>query len=338
MLSRSCARPKRRWVSFTTSMATSRVSSPPRIFLKQSPASSAPIGGMRNRKPFLATMAHGCSPDRCLLTKWRISWASRYQPSASITRWPALCLRICAACPRPAKPLRFRAGGLRWLISTAAVSTRCWRFDRRCRGGRYEALDGIGRSDEQFQLQDPFDLAAVGRSGRVSTSRVARRKPSRSRAAPQKRRSEQALLAHSGKVGLRTRTSLGYPEAQEGLLRRFILRARRKDGADGRSEPGGQRVGKSPPGRDPHPSHISVWPYQHGGGRGDRAKYGKLPRTGIPGIDKPDPTGPRRNLEITGLTEVDQHGPGLVQQGEGSQRAGDGDQVEVGHSAPKQWV
>ena len=38
------------------------------------------------------------------------------------------------------------------------------------------------------------------------------------------------------------------------------------------------------------------------------------------------------------LPEVEQHRPGLVQQGEDPQRAVGGDQVEIGHAAPEQRV
>jgi hypothetical protein len=38
------------------------------------------------------------------------------------------------------------------------------------------------------------------------------------------------------------------------------------------------------------------------------------------------------------LTEVEQHGPGVVQQGEHAKRAVGGDQVQIGHAAPEQRV
>ncbi len=87
-----------------------------------------------------------------------------------------------------------------------------------------------------------------------------------------------------------------------------------------------------------HPGDISVGPDQHGGGSGDRAKYRKLPRTDVFGVDQLDPIRPWRDVEAAGLAEVEQHRPGIVQQGEDPQRAVGGDQVEIGHAAPEQRV
>ncbi len=43
-------------------------------------------------------------------------------------------------------------------------------------------------------------------------------------------------------------------------------------------------------------------------------------------------------VEAAGLTEVEEHRPGSVQQGEDPQRAVGGDQVEIGHAASEQRV
>src|ERR1700722_908412 len=97
------------------------------------------------------------------------------------------------------------------------------------------------------------------------------------------------------------------------------------------SEPGSQGATQSGLGAVPHPGDISVGPDQHGSGSRDRAKYRKLPRTSVFGVDQPDPAVcPRRDVKAAGLTEVEQHRPGVVQQGEYPQRAAAGDQVEIG--------
>ena len=68
------------------------------------------------------------------------------------------------------------------------------------------------------------------------------------------------------------------------------------------------------------------------------------PRTGsshgavVRGVDQPDPVGPRREVEAAGRAEVEEHGPGVVQQGEDAGRAVGGLQVEVGHAPPEQRV
>ena len=68
------------------------------------------------------------------------------------------------------------------------------------------------------------------------------------------------------------------------------------------------------------------------------------PRTGsshVPtyvGVDQLNPIRPWRDVEAAGLAEVEQHRPGIVQQGEDPQRAVGGDQVEIGHAASEQRV
>ena len=56
------------------------------------------------------------------------------------------------------------------------------------------------------------------------------------------------------------------------------------------------------------------------------------------GIGQLDAIRPRSDVEAAGLTEVEEHRPGIVQQGEDPQRAVSGDQVEIRHAAPEQRV
>src|SRR3954471_15512585 len=58
----------------------------------------------------------------------------------------------------------------------------------------------------------------------------------------------------------------------------------------------------------------------------------------MPGVDPPDAVGPGDSVGAAGFTEVEEHGPGVVQQGEDARRAGGGGQVEVGHAPADQWV
>src|SRR5215468_5619172 len=83
---------------------------------------------------------------------------------------------------------------------------------------------------------------------------------------------------------------------------------------------------------------MSVGPNQHGGGSSDLPECWKLPRTNVFGVDQLNAICPWGDVQAAGLTEVEQHGPGAVQQGEYPQRAVGGDQVEIGHAAPEQWV
>jgi hypothetical protein len=62
------------------------------------------------------------------------------------------------------------------------------------------------------------------------------------------------------------------------------------------------------------------------------------PRTNIFDADQLDPIRPRRDVEAAGMTEVEEHGPGTVQQGGYPQRSARGHQVEIGHAAPEQWM
>jgi len=81
-----------------------------------------------------------------------------------------------------------------------------------------------------------------------------------------------------------------------------------------RSEPGGQRVGEPPPGLVSHPGHVSVGPNQTSDGSRDRPDCRKLPRTHVCGVDQMNAIRPRTDVEAAGLTEVEEHRPGIVQQ------------------------
>ena len=86
------------------------------------------------------------------------------------------------------------------------------------------------------------------------------------------------------------------------------------------------------------PGDVSVGPDQDGGGSGDRAEHRKLPSAGILSIDQLDPVGPWSDVEAAGLTEVEQHRLGVVQQLEDPERAVGGHEVQIGHAASEQRV
>ena len=56
------------------------------------------------------------------------------------------------------------------------------------------------------------------------------------------------------------------------------------------------------------------------------------------GVDQPDPVRPGSGVETAGFAEVEEHGPGVVQQGEDAGGAVVGVQVEVGHAPAEQRV
>ena len=62
------------------------------------------------------------------------------------------------------------------------------------------------------------------------------------------------------------------------------------------------------------------------------------PRRRRTGVDQPDSIRPRGDVEAAGLTEVEEHGPSVVQQGEHARGTVRGVQVEVGHAPPEQRV
>jgi hypothetical protein len=83
-----------------------------------------------------------------------------------------------------------------------------------------------------------------------------------------------------------------------------------------RSEPGRQRVSEPRLARDSHPGDISVGSNQHGGGSRDRSDRRKLPGARVFGIDPLNPICPGSDVETAGLTEVEEHRPGAMEQGE----------------------
>ena len=83
---------------------------------------------------------------------------------------------------------------------------------------------------------------------------------------------------------------------------------------------------------------MPVGPDQHGSGSSDGAKYRKFPRAVVCRVDHLDPVRPWSDVEAAGVAEVEQHRPGIVQQGVYRRRAVGGDQVEIGHAAPEQGV
>ena len=83
---------------------------------------------------------------------------------------------------------------------------------------------------------------------------------------------------------------------------------------------------------------MAVGPDQHGRGSGDLAEHRELPHAFVLGVDQPDSICPRRDVEPAGLTEIEQHGPGVMQQSEHAARTVGGVQVEIGHAAPEQRV
>src|SRR2546422_171491 len=103
------------------------------------------------------------------------------------------------------------------------------------------------------------------------------------------------------------------------------------------------RSGRSEPGRKclrqlwvlelSRPGEMPVGSDQHGRGSSDLAKDRELPHASMPGVHEPDSILPRRNVETAGI-EVEEHGPGVVQQGEYARGTVRGMQVEVGHAPP----
>ena len=73
----------------------------------------------------------------------------------------------------------------------------------------------------------------------------------------------------------------------------------------GRSEPGGERVSEPRVGVVSRPGDISVGANEHGGGRRDRAKRRKRPRTGVFGVDQLNAIRPWPGVEGAGLIKVE---------------------------------
>jgi len=90
-----------------------------------------------------------------------------------------------------------------------------------------------------------------------------------------------------------------------------------------RSEPSGQRVSEPQLSQVVRSPTHAKYP-QHGGRSSDRPEYRKLSRTNVLGVDSLNPICPRCDVETAGFIKVEQHRPGIVQQGEDPQRAGGG--------------
>src|ERR1700730_16605276 len=84
----------------------------------------------------------------------------------------------------------------------------------------------------------------------------------------------------------------------------------------GRSEPGRKRLRQLWVREVSRPGDMSVGSDQHGRGRSDLREDREPPDARMLGVDEPDSIRPRRNVETAGFTEVEEHGPGVVQQGE----------------------
>src|SRR3954469_7120368 len=83
---------------------------------------------------------------------------------------------------------------------------------------------------------------------------------------------------------------------------------------------------------------MSVASDQHGRGSGNLAEERELPWALVLAVDEPDSLRPRGDVEAPSFTEVQQHGPGVVQQAVHTRRTCGGVQVEVGHSPTDQRV
>ena len=66
---------------------------------------------------------------------------------------------------------------------------------------------------------------------------------------------------------------------------------------------------------------MSISPDQYGRRCGDRAKHREVSHAFVCGVDAPDPIRPRHDVEAAGLTEVEQHRPGMMEQGQDPERA-----------------
>jgi len=97
---------------------------------------------------------------------------------------------------------------------------------------------------------------------------------------------------------------------------RHIRRQTPPLGVSRRSEPSGQRVRETGVREVSHPGHVSVGSDQHRWGGNDLAEDGEIPHAVVPGVDQLDPLRPGRDVESARLTQVEQHRPSVVQQGE----------------------
>jgi len=87
-----------------------------------------------------------------------------------------------------------------------------------------------------------------------------------------------------------------------------------------------------------HPGDVSVGPDQHGAGSRNFPKCGELPRTCVGGVNYLNPIRPSNDVELAGLTELEEHRSRSVHQREDPRRAVGGGQIEIGYAASEQWV
>src|SRR5436309_10981877 len=88
----------------------------------------------------------------------------------------------------------------------------------------------------------------------------------------------------------------------------------------GRSEPGRKCLRQLWVREVSRPGDMPVGSDQHGRGRSDLAKDWELPPAVVPRVDQPDSIRPRSDVETAGFTEVEEDGPGVVQQGKDARR------------------
>src|SRR6266576_5116108 len=84
----------------------------------------------------------------------------------------------------------------------------------------------------------------------------------------------------------------------------------------GRSEPGRKRLRQRWVLEVSRPGDMPVGTDQHSRGRRYLAKDRELPHAVVPRVDQPDSIRPGSDVETDGFTEVEEDGPGVVQQGE----------------------
>src|SRR4029450_11605799 len=86
------------------------------------------------------------------------------------------------------------------------------------------------------------------------------------------------------------------------------------------------------------PGYSCVGRDQPRRGRRALAEDRELPLADLISVDHVHSTRPWRDVEAAGFTEVEEHGPSVVQEGEDARGTVRGDQVEVGHAPPEQRV
>jgi len=83
-----------------------------------------------------------------------------------------------------------------------------------------------------------------------------------------------------------------------------------------RPEPGSQSFAKALVRAVADPRNVSVGANQHRRGRRDCAEHRELPHTSVSSVDPLHPLRPWTDVEGAGLTEIEQHRSGIVEQAE----------------------